>query len=123
MITTAHTQFVNGIPVTIPNKTIEPKIRADFYISYNNYDRADYGGHDTTALVLEDEKSLSVFLILNGNHMKQYSALKEQGFKACYQYFLQNIDLINQRSDKSVEGGRETNRKIMDHINKRHESK
>lgn len=118
MRTTAHTQFFNGIPVTVPNKTIEPKIPTDFYISYNNYDRADYGGHDTTALVFVDGKTLPIFFILNGNHTEQYSALKDQGFEVCYQYFLQNGDQINFRSDRSIEDGQATNRKIMEQINK-----
>jgi len=116
---TARTEFIDGIPVTIPNVTTTSKNHKNFYISYNNYNLNDYGGHDTTALVYEGGQSLPIFFILNGNHLKQYKELKENGFDACYKYFLDNKEFMNFRSDKTLEDGQETNRKIMARINER----
>ena len=93
MKSTVHTEFIKGIPISIPNKvTTECK---DFYVSYNTYDRRIYGC-DTTALVYGNMKK---FYILNGNHTAEYDKLKKDGFDACFKYFLANKDKISKYSD------------------------
>lgn len=87
------TMNINGIPIFIPNSTIQ----ADgFYISYNSYDKDIYGC-DTTALVNND---MTKFLILNGNHMEEYKKLLRYGYDKCMEYFLKHQDLVNNYSDK-----------------------
>lgn len=94
--TTFHTGTFNGIPMNVPNKT--PIQTKDFYISYNNYDIAIYGC-PTTALVLE--KPCVKFLILNGNHTKQYKDIIEKGgtYQDCLQYFVDTIDKKSKYSE------------------------
>ena len=85
----------NGIPCNVPNDiTSENK---DFYISYNSRDVEIYGT-DTTALV---NKDMTKFLILNGNHSKQYNdIIKNNGsYNDCINYFLDNFILKNKKSD------------------------
>ena len=92
---TVHTETLpNGMPVVSYNDVIEGD---GFYISYNNHDTVTYGC-DTTALVVGQ---MEHFYILNGNHVKEYSALIKDGFSKCFEYFKNNIDKIN----KSNEGG------------------
>lgn len=68
--------------------------RDEFYISFNNVDTSIYG-NDTTALVFGN---MERFYILNGDHRKEYSMLKD--FNACFEYFKENINQINKFSEK-----------------------
>jgi len=90
---TRHSDSILGFPVMVPNTVIDA---GDFYISYNDYDTDIYGS-DTTALVLGQ---MEKFLILNGDHREQYSSLLSSGFVACFNYFKNNVESINKRSDK-----------------------
>lgn len=74
---------------------IDSKIYTGFYISYNDKDIADYGC-DTTALVVGQ---MGLFLILNGDHRKEYLEIIDQGFYKCLDYFKKNSDKINKHSD------------------------
>lgn len=66
--------------LSIPNETIQ----ADgFYVSYNDTDYHIYGS-DTTALVFGQ---MERFLILKGDHRRQYLDLMQDGFHACLDYF------------------------------------
>lgn len=85
-----HVPLQNNVPLVIDGVTYD-----GYYISYNNYDVAIYGDV-TTALVLGQ---MQRFYILNGNHTEQYAKLFDQGFDACFAYFVDNRDLINDRSD------------------------
>jgi len=72
MPTTAHTQFLGGVPCNVPNRTDDVVTGSPhWYVSYNNYDQAVYGS-DTTALVLGQ---VEYILILNGDH--------RDGLRAC----------------------------------------
>lgn len=68
--------------------------RNEFYISYNDRDTNIYGS-DTTALVFGQ---MERFYILNGDHRKEYSTLKD--FNACFEYFKQNSQNINKFSEQ-----------------------
>ena len=96
MPTTYHTEFINGIPIGIPNKTISGN---GFYISYNNYD-VDIYGNDTTALVYDYQNGINGedFFILNGDHRQEYINLIPKGFKACFEYFISQSENINKYS-------------------------
>lgn len=91
MQTTYHTKVINGIPLGIPNRI--SKENKNLYISYNNIDISSYGS-DTTALVINETGQ---FLILNGDHRKEYQDLNtlEEHLK----YFYSNIDKVNFRSE------------------------
>lgn len=89
--TTYYTKVINGIPLGIPNRI--SKENKYFYISYNNYDISSYGS-DTTALYINET---SQFLILNGNHTKEYENLNTLEEHLKYFYF--NIDKVNFRSE------------------------
>lgn len=66
----------------------------DYYVSYNNVDTdPDLYGCDTTAIVLGN---MEKFLILNGDHRGQ---LKGKPIEFAIQYFKDNIDLKNFRSE------------------------
>lgn len=84
-----------------PNTAL-PSPDKKFYISYNNIDTSpSLYGSDTTALV---KGQMDYFYILNGDHYSKYKKLIPQGFDACMAYFLDNLHLMNKRSDlpKSV---------------------
>lgn len=68
--------------------------RKSFYISFNDYDIELYG-NNTTALVFGE---MERFFILNGDHRKAYTELKD--FNACFEYFKNNIKFINKFSEK-----------------------
>jgi hypothetical protein len=89
---TIHTEFINGIPLSIPNRVISGD---GFHISYNNYDVSTYGS-DTTALVVGNSQH---FYILNGDHRLQYEKIIASGVDACLRYFKDNISLINKYSE------------------------
>ena len=79
------------MPNTITNQA------PDFYISYNDRDHDIYGS-DTTALVSENPIK---FLILNGNHTKQYDEIIARGgtYYDCVQYFRDNENLKSKYSE------------------------
>lgn len=79
-----------SVPIITPNEIT--KENKKFYISYNSSSR-DYG-HDTTALHISET---SQFLILNGDHTKQYDNCSS--LKDCVDYFYSQADKINQRSE------------------------
>ena len=95
MSTTAHfEELPGGFTVIAPN--IVPFTRDGFYISYNDYDISLHGC-DTTCLATSD---MRWFFVLNGDHRDGYAPLVEQGFQACFNYFLEHIDQIGKYSHK-----------------------
>ena len=86
-LTTYHTESIQGIPVGVPNKV--SKQEKTHYVSYNNYDRAEYGC-DTTALYINET---SQFLILNGNHSSGYDGC--DSLQDCVDYFYENVEQAN----------------------------
>lgn len=69
-----------------------------FHVSYNDIDTDEsMYGCPTTALVFGQ---MQAFYILNGDHREEYAKLISEGFDACLDYFNENIDQINKRSDK-----------------------
>jgi len=87
-------KFFGGVPIEInnivPMESIEQinmnnKTYDGFYISYNT-SSIDYGC-DTTALVIGQGQG---FFILEGNHIEEYKKVFNNGFTACYDYFLNN---------------------------------
>jgi len=102
---TVHTQFIEGVPCKIPNRTDEIKTGSPhWYISYNNYDQSIYGC-DTTALVLGQGEC---FLILNGDHRENFSNciqsmnLSKSRLNRCLDYIRENKELLNFRSDPII---------------------
>ena len=100
-MTTAHTVNFKGTPITVPNKVTQEN--KQFHISYNNRDIESYGGA-TTALYINETGQ---FLILNGDHRKEYN--KQKTLKDCLNYFYNNIDKANNNSEhnkifKMIEG-------------------
>lgn len=67
-----------------------------FYVSYNGIDTSVYGC-ETTALV---RGQMEAFYLLNGDHRAGYAPLVSEGFEACMDYFISNIDRINARSER-----------------------
>lgn len=84
----------HGISVFIPNDTFNLQDKG-CYVSYNSHTR-DYGC-DTTALVREDGIHPTKFLILNGNHTKEYYALGN--YADCVEYFKAHLDQQNKLSE------------------------
>ena len=66
-----------------------------FFVSYNLVDTYHYGS-DTTALVLGN---MDKFFILNGDHRKHYQELIPKGWDVCFEYYTNNSDQHNKRSD------------------------
>lgn len=87
--TTYHTVNINGTPIGVPNVVSQA---VGYHVSYNNYDRQDYGC-DTTAIVID---KTSAFLILNGDHRSNLQGLSIED--ACA-YFHANVAQKNFRSD------------------------
>lgn len=73
--------FYDGVPVVQTNQVTQDV--PEFYISYNPSIR-DYGVR-TTALYI---KSTGQFLILTGDHSKQYEGLS---FQECLSYFYAHV--------------------------------
>lgn len=72
-----------------------------YYISFNRVDYAIYGDV-TTALV---DNVMRVFLILNGDHRKEWdAACREGGYQGGVAYFEANRDKANPRSDSPIAG-------------------
>lgn len=88
-----QTTFLGGVPVQIPNEVRQND--SSFYVSYNSSAR-DYGC-PTTALVLNDPQ-MSKFLILCGDHRKQYEMAGT--LDACLSYYSSNPDIQHRYSDK-----------------------
>ena len=80
-----------------PN-TILNSNKQDFFISHNDRDIAIYGGETTSVVVGQME----AFYILNGDHRDAFKKLILEGFGSCMKYFLDNIELINHRSDTLI---------------------
>lgn len=93
MATTVSVGNVDGFSFLIPNVVVYGE---GFYVSYNDYDISIHGS-DTTALVPE---LYCEFFVLNGDHRDGYANLMSQGFDACFEYFLANIDRIGKYSSK-----------------------
>lgn len=85
------TVFINGMPMHTPN-TIS-KENKEFHVSYNNRDVSHYGSN-TTALYINET---SQFLVLNGDHRKEYNVLNT--LSECVAYFYANIDKANTKSE------------------------
>lgn len=84
-----------GMPAFLP--TPNDVVDGDgFYVSFNCVDLSIYGC-ETTALVVGQ---MQAFYILNGDHRAAYAPLIPEGFEACMDYFMANIDQINARSDR-----------------------
>lgn len=92
---TGRMQHFKGIPIFVPNDTFNLQEKG-CYVSYNNRDTGYYGC-DTTALVREDGVHPTKFLILNGNHTKEYYALGS--YDACVEYFKNHSDQQNKMSE------------------------
>lgn len=99
-MSTISTKMINGLPITVYNKvpieiaekiTYKGKTYDGFYVSYNDYD-VDVYGSDTTALVLGQ---MQEFLILNGNHIKEYKKLNGEPFSKYLDYFRKNKKYMN----------------------------
>lgn len=88
----------NGFTTTVnvPNDLTDYR---DFSISYNVVDTGIYGC-DTTAIVIGQ---MQHFMILNGDHVITLEELAgeggAEGLDACIDYFNENQDLRNFRSD------------------------
>lgn len=91
---TGKVENYNGMPIFIPNDTFDLE-EVGCYVSYNSH-CSDYGC-DTTALVRMDGAHPTKFLILNGNHVKEYAKLKN--YANCVQYFKNNLDKKNKLSE------------------------
>ena len=96
--TTVHTEFLAGVPVTIPNRTDDVETGSPhWYISYNNYDRASYGS-DTTALVLGQ---MEYFLILNGDHREGFrAAIEDPDTRLCRSRLHRCLDYVRLHREK-----------------------
>lgn len=95
MKTTAHIEWLGGVPCLVPNEVIE-RPGEDFYISYNNRDRRIYGC-DTTAIVVGNSCN---FYILDGDHREQ---LAGKTLQECLDYFKENAALHNKYSEQLPE--------------------
>jgi len=84
--------------LTPPNKVLNDSPDALFYVSYLS-DEGWYGS-DTTALVVGQ---MQRFYILNGDFREQYSELIPQGFKACYDFFKDNLEHRNEKNRDIIE--------------------
>ena len=89
-MTTVHTVFCDGVPISVPNRTIN---KTGYYISYNNRDTGIYGS-DTTALVTLPRQT---FYILNGDHTKEYNQFNS--VEDCMDYFMAHENLKNKYSE------------------------
>lgn len=92
---TGQMKLYKGIPIFIPNDSFDLE-DTGCYVSYNNYDIHIYGC-DTTALVRMDGINPTKFLILNGNHLKEYFELKT--YDKCVRYFTQHLEQQNKLSE------------------------
>lgn len=78
-----------------PNTVLHAHVKRGFYVSFN-WRTSEYGCV-TTALVSD---SMDRFYILKGDHRKQYDALLDQGWDACFGYFIANISQRHEYSDR-----------------------
>lgn len=84
-----------GISIFVPNDTFNLQEKG-CCVSYNNRSINDYGC-DTTALVRMDGINPTKFLILNGNHTKEYYELGN--YKDCVEYFKRHLNQQNKNSE------------------------
>lgn len=91
---TGRTEWYKGIPIFIPNDTFD-LIDDGCYVSYNSH--SAYYGCDTTALVRMDGINPTKFLILNGNHAKEYYTLGN--YAECVEYFKCHLEQQNKYSE------------------------
>lgn len=87
--------FFGGIPISVQPNNVYPLKDGNCYVSYLPY-TSSYGS-DTTALVRADNIRPEKFLILNGNHVKEYLSLET--YDACVEYFKNHADLKNKNSE------------------------
>ena len=92
---TGRIEWYAGVPVYMPNDTFDLQEKG-CYVSYNNHSVGDYGCA-TTALVRMDGINPTKFLILNGDHTKEYCALGK--YEACVEYFKRHLDQQNKLSE------------------------
>lgn len=92
---TGRMEICKGIPIFAPNDTFDLQEKG-CYVSYNNRSINDYGC-DTTALVRMDGINPTKFLILNGNHTKEYYTLGN--YDDCVEYFKRHLDMQNKLSE------------------------
>lgn len=85
----------NGIPLLEPNDTFNLP-EEGCYVSYDNRSTRDYGC-DTTALVRMDGINPTKFLILNGNHTKEYHTIGN--YNGCVEYFKAHLNQQNKLSE------------------------
>lgn len=88
-------KFFAGVPIFINPNDVYMLKDAGCYVSYLPY-TSDYGS-DTTALVRADGIRPEKFLILNGNHVKEYLELAT--YDACIVYFKNHLELKNKNSE------------------------
>tara|TARA_R110001583_G_scaffold174017_14_gene328282 strand:+ start:222 stop:530 length:309 start_codon:yes stop_codon:yes gene_type:complete len=81
--------------VTPAPNSILNSVNKDFYISHNNHD-IDIYGSETTSLVIGQ---MEAFYILNGDHRSAYTQLMPQGLGSCMKYFVDNMSIMNAKSD------------------------
>lgn len=91
---TGRMAYFNGIPIFVPNDTFDLSEKG-CYVSYNSSTR-DYGS-DTTALVRMDGIRPTKFLILNGDHTKEYYTIGN--YDDCVEYFKNHLDQQNRYSE------------------------
>lgn len=91
---TGKMENYNGVPIFMPNDTFDLKEKG-CYVSYNSH--SNTYGCATTALVRMDGINPTKFLILNGNHTKEYYAL--ENYKDCVEYFKYHLEQQNKLSE------------------------
>lgn len=90
---TYHIKNILGNPIGVPN--LLTKQEKEYYFSYNNYDTDEsMYGSDTTALHINQT---SQFLLLNGNHTKQYNNCSS--LTDCIKHFYANIKQADDKSE------------------------
>lgn len=88
-------KFFEGVPIFINPNDVYMLKDEGCYVSYLPY-ASDYGS-DTTALVRADGIRPEKFLILNGNHVKEFLELAD--YDACVEYFKNHSELKNKNSE------------------------
>ena len=88
---TGRMENFNGVPIFVSNDTFDLK-EDGCYVSYNTNSIRGYGCN-TTALVRMDGIKPTKFLILNGNHTREYYELGN--YEDCVEYFKSHLDQQN----------------------------
>lgn len=92
---TGRISNIKGTPIFIPNDVFE-LAESGCYVSYNNHDICIYGDA-TTAIVRDDGRDPSKFLILNGDHREELYKLRH--YDACVEYFKSHLNQKNKFSE------------------------